>query len=290
MMDKQISGHTKLTGLFASPAAHSISPLIYNAAFAKLALDCVYLAFDVAKPELPQALQSMRTLDMPWANLSMPNKQIACAYMDELSPAAELIGAVNTIVQKSGKLIGHNTDGIGFMSSIADLKVQIIGKKMTILGGGGAATAIIVQAALDGVAEIAVYNRKDEFYPVIAENLARITQQVACNIQLHDLSDEAALARDLAESTLLANATKVGMQPFAEQCPLNNLSLLRPELMVADIIYNPRETKLLQAAKAAGCQTMNGLHMLLFQGVAAFKLGTGLDMPVAEIKPLVENA
>ena len=288
-MENKITGHTRLAALFATPIRHSVSPMIHNTAFQTLGIDAVYLAFEVGTEGLKQAIDSIKNLDMMGANLSMPNKILAVEYMDELSEAARLIGAVNTITNHQGKLTGHNTDGTGFMRSLQDIEVDLIGKKMTIIGAGGAATAIIVQAALDGVKEITVYNRKDDFYDKIKEKLAYISENTNCTINLHDLSDEAALAEDVAESALLLNATGVGMKPLEGQTPIQDFSIIRPDLAVCDVIYTPRETEFLKQARLRGAKTNNGLGMLLYQGAAAFEKWTGQEMPIAIVKPIIEN-
>lgn len=288
-MDNKITGHTRLTALFATPIRHSVSPMIHNTAFQVLNIDAVYLAFEVGTEGVEQAIASIRNLDMMGANLSMPNKILAVEFMDELSEAARLIGAVNTITNDNGKLTGHNTDGTGFMRSLQDIEVDIIGKKMTIIGAGGAATAIIVQAALDGVKEITVYNRKDEFYEKIKEKLAFISKNTDCLISLKDLADEQTLAKDVAESSLLLNATGVGMKPLENQTPIQDFSIIRPDLAVCDVIYTPKETEFLKQARLRGAKTNNGLGMLLYQGAAAFEKWTGQEMPIDIVKPIIEN-
>lgn len=288
-MKNVITGHTQLVGLFATPIRHSISPMIQNTAFQTLGIDAVYLAFEVGTEQLKSAIESMKNLDMLGANLSMPNKMLALEYMDELSEAARLIGAVNTITNEKGKLTGHNTDGIGFMRSLKDIQVDVINQKMTVIGAGGAATAIIVQAALDGVREITVYNRKDDFYEKIEEKLIYIAQNTQCRITLNDLADEEKLAQDVKESCLLLNATGVGMKPMETATPIQDFSIIRPDLAVCDVIYIPRETEFLKQARLRGAKTNNGLGMLLYQGAAAFEKWTGQEMPIEIIKPIIEN-
>ena len=163
-MSERITGHTELIGLMAYPIRHSSSPAMQNEAFAKLGYDYAYLAFEVGADEIEDAVKAIRTLKMRGSNVSMPNKTLVGQYLDELSPAAEMCGAVNTIVNDHGHLTGHITDGIGFMAALKDNNIDAIGKKMTIVGAGGAATAIEIQAALDGVGEIVIFNRKDEFW------------------------------------------------------------------------------------------------------------------------------
>ena len=288
-MKQMITGHTRLAALFAKPAKHSISPAMHNLSFEEQGIDAVYLAFDVEPDDLAASIQSIRQLDLLGVNLSMPHKMAAVALMDECSPAAELIGAINTIVNQEGRLIGHNTDGIGFMRALEDIQVSIIGDTMTVIGAGGAATAIISQAALDGVKTIHVFNRKDEFYPIIQEKLTQIAQKTACELTLTDLEDQMALKTAIDQSSLLVNATGVGMKPNDTVSPLKDKTLLRESLAVYDVIYNPRETQLLKDAKAVGAKTANGLSMLLYQGAAAFELWTGKAMPVEKVKALIES-
>ncbi|WP_291292868.1 shikimate dehydrogenase [Enterococcus sp.] len=288
-MNQMITGHTRLAGLIAKPAKHSISPAMHNLSFEDQQVDAVYLAFDVEPEDLAASIQSIRQLDWLGANISMPHKMAVVPLVDELSPAAELIGAVNTIVNQDGHLIGYNTDGIGFMRALADIDVSIIGGKMTVIGAGGAATAIISQAALDGVKTIHVFNRKDAFYPIIESKLQQIASATGCTITLEDLDEQQALRRAVEESQLLVNATGVGMKPNEDESPLKDSRLLRESLAVYDVIYNPRETRLLKEAKATGAKTANGLSMLLFQGAAAFELWTGKQMPIEKVKAMIEK-
>lgn len=281
-----ITGSTRLAALYATPARHSVSPLMHNTAFQALGIDAVYLAFEVGTKELPQAIQMIREFDMLGVNLSMPNKTAALALVDEVSPAGKLIGGINTIVNQQGHLVGHNTDGIGFMRSLQEADIQVP-RKMTILGGGAAATAIMVQAALDGVAEIAVFNRRSTSYSRIEAKLQEIAKETGKVLTLYDSADAVALENALKDSQLLVNGTNIGMAELANECPLDP-KLLHPALAVADIIYEPRETVLLKEAKKIGAKTTNGLGMLLYQGAAAFSLWTGQAMPVEKIKPLMK--
>ena len=160
-MAERITGHTELIGLMAYPIRHSSSPAMQNEAFAKLGYDYAYLAFEVDNDTLEDAIKGLRALKMRGSNVSMPNKTVVHKYLDELSPVAKMCGAVNTIVNDNGHLTGHITDGIGYMAALKDNNIDVIGKKMTIVGAGGAATAIEIQAALDGVAEMSIFNIKE---------------------------------------------------------------------------------------------------------------------------------
>ena len=283
-MEKRITGHTELIGLMAYPIRHSSSPAMHNAAFAKLGLDYAYLAFEVDNDSLEGAVQGIRSLKLVGSNVSMPNKTVVHKYLDKLSPAAEMCGAVNTIVNKDGVLTGHITDGTGYMMSLKDNGVDVIGKKMTIVGAGGAATAIEIQAALDGVAEISIFNRKDEFWANAEETVRKINEKTNCKAQLFDLADLDKLKEEIANSYIFTNATGMGMKPLEGKTYIPDKSFLRPDLIVSDVVYYPRETELLRMAKEVGCKTMNGLGMMLFQGAAAFKMWTGEDMPIEYMK------
>ena len=287
-MDSRISGHTGLLALIGSPVGHSGSPAMYNYSFERLGLDYVYVAFDIKVEEVADAIAAMRTFKMRGCNVTMPCKTEVVKYMDELSPAAQIIGAVNTIVNDNGKLIGHITDGIGYMQSLKDNDIDVIGKKMTIAGAGGAATAIEIQAALDGVKEMSIFNIKDKFWANAEETVKKIRENTDCIVNLYDLDDKDKLREEIADSYLFAQATGVGMKPLEGQTVVPDETYFRPDLIVTDTVYAPRETETLRLAKKAGCKTMNGLGMMLFQGDAAFHLWTGKHMPIDHMKEVLD--
>ena len=286
-MAERITGHTELIGLMAYPIRHSSSPAMHNEAFAYLGLDYAYLAFEVDNSTLEDAVKGLRALQLVGSNVSMPNKTVVHKYLDELSPAAELSGAVNTIVNDNGKLIGHITDGIGFMQSLKDNDIDVIGKKVTIAGAGGAATAIEIQAALDGVKELSIFNIKDKFWDNAVETVKKINERTSCHATLYDLNDLEVLKREIEDSYMFTNATGVGMKPLEGKAVIPDKSFLRPELIVTDTVYSPAETELLRMAKEVGCKRMNGFGMMLFQGAAAFELWTGKEMPIAHMKEVL---
>ena len=179
-MSKHITGHTGLLCLLGSPVAHSVSPEMHNEACDQLGLDYSYLAFDVPEDKMPQAVEGLRTMGARGWNITMPGKNIMCKLADKVSPASEISGACNTIVNDNGVLTAYTTDGVGFMRAVAENGVDIIGKKMTLLGAGGAATAILVQAALDGVAEINVFNVRDNFFGRAEEIVAKLNERTSC--------------------------------------------------------------------------------------------------------------
>lgn len=287
-MAERISGHTELIGLIATPIRHSKSPTMHNEAFAKLGLDYAYLAFEVGCDELEDAVKGFKALKVRGYNVSMPNKTVIGQYLDELSPAAELCGAVNTVVNDQGTLTGHITDGIGYMRALKDNQIDVIGKKMTIVGAGGAATAIEIQAALDGVKELSIFNRKDEFWDRAVNNVKNINEKTNCHATLYDLADTEALRREIADSYIFTNATGVGMKPLEGQMVIPDASYLRKDLIVTDVVYMPTQTEMLKVAKDLGCKTMNGLGMMLYQGAAAFELWTGKEMPIDHMKKILD--
>ena len=284
MKEPIITGHTTLTALLGSPVAHSISPLMHNEAFRLLGLDYAYLCFDVKPEQLKCVTDAFREMNVRGFNLTMPDKTKMFELADEVSPSAAMIGAVNTVVQENGKLYAYNTDGVGYMQAVKDAGFDIIGKNMVLLGCGGAATAIAVQAALDGVKKLTIVNRQGPSYPKAVQLADTIAKETDCQTDTCLLEDTSTLKKIIAEAHILTNATSVGMAPKEDVSPLSGEELLHPALIVSDIIYNPRTTLLMKQAEAMGCSTFNGLYMLLYQGAEAFRLWTGQTMPIPEIK------
>lgn len=287
-MEKRISGTTTMYGLIGSPVGHSGSPAMYNYSFQKLGIDSAYLAWDIKEHQVSDFMKAVKTLGIKGFNITMPCKTETAKYMDSLSPAAQIIGAVNTVVVEDGKMTGHITDGVGFILNLQDHGVSIKDKKIVIMGGGGAGTAIYVQAALDGAKEIAVFNRKSANYKkleIIAEKLSKMAPE--CRTTVCDIEEEALLYGAIKESDILINCTNVGMAPDIEGTLIHDMSVYHENLVVAEIIYNPKETRMMKDAKTAGVKKIiGGKGMLLWQGVEAFKLYTGQDMPVEEVKKL----
>ncbi len=284
----EISGKTGLTALIGSPVSHSISPGMYNLAFEALGIDCVYLCFDIGPAELGTVVEGLRAVGALGYNVTMPYKTEIMRYMDDLTDAARLAGSCNTVIAKDGILTGHTTDGIGFMRAAADCGCDLAGKKISVLGAGGAARSIIAQAALDGVSAIDIFRRRRA--PEFADTLAfaeRITDFTGCRISVFDFADREQMRHSFSDSALLVNATSVGMAPDEASCPVPDAACLNPDLFVFDIVYEPRETRLIAMAKAAGCRFSNGVGMILFQGAASFQCWTGREMPVALIRDRV---
>lgn len=284
-MESRVTGHTGLMALIGSPVGHSGSPAMYNYSFEKLGLDYVYVALDIKEHEVKDAIAAMRLFQMKGGNVTMPDKTEAAKCMDELSPAAQIIGAINTIVNDNGRLIGHITDGEGFVNNLKDHGIDVKGKKITVAGGGGAATAIQVQCALDGARELSIFNKKDAFFERTLETAEKIRKAVeGIVVNVYDLDDTEKMTEEIRSSDIFANATIVGMKPMDDQSVVKDVGAFHPGLVVADAVYNPEETLLLRQAKEKGCVCVPGKGMLLWQGVAAFKLFTGKDMPVEEVK------
>ncbi len=282
-MEKRIDGHTGLLALFGTPVGHSGSPAMYNFCFQHDGLNLAYMAFDVDIPDMEQTLSTVKLWNLRGGNFTMPCKNIAAELMDELSDASKIIGACNVFVNKDGKLYGDVTDGKGFIKNLSVNGIEIKGKKLVVLGAGGAATAIEVQAALDGAAEIAIFNRDDEFYARAegtVEKLKKETPNVKVSVTKLEESDK--LAEAVNNCDILINATSVGMKPMDGQS-LIDTSLLRKDLVVADTVYNPEKTQLILDAEEAGCAAaIGGKGMLLWQGALNYELFVGKEMPVEE--------
>ena len=281
-----ISGTTKLLCLIGSPVSHSMSPAMHNFSCDCLGLDYSYMAFDIKEHQVKEFLDSAKLLDIKGFNVTMPCKIEVAHQVDALSPAAEIMQAVNVVVNENGKFIGYNTDGIGFVNNLKDHGESVADKIVTLLGGGGAATAILTQLALDCAREIRVFNRKGKNFDKLTQIAVHIKKYAPeCIVEVYDLADEKALQYSVRESDILVNATNVGMKPNEEVSLITDLSVFHEKLVVAEIIYNPAETKLMKDAAAAGVKkVVAGKGMLLWQGVEAFRLFTGYEMPVEQVK------
>lgn len=272
----EISGKTRICGLIGDPVEHSMSPAMHNAAFRKLGLDYIYVAFRVKPPELEQAIAGMRALNIRGLNVTIPHKVNVIPFLDNIDPLAEKIGAVNTIVNDDGVLTGYNTDASGFLRAMRESGVEPAGKNVVVLGAGGASRAVSFILA-DSGAKLTILNRKLELD--WAEELAgRISQVFNIEVRAMELN-RTNLAAILSKTDILVNTTSVGMSPNIEQAPLDT-DLLHSGLAVYDIVYNPVETRLLQEAAAAGAKTIGGLNMLAWQGAIAFEKWTGREAPV----------
>jgi len=280
----KIDGYTRLAAVVANPIKHSISPFIHNSAFEATNTNGVYLAWEVDATELAETVANIRRYQMYGINLSMPYKEQVIPYLDQLSEEACLIGAVNTVVNREGTLIGYNTDGKGFFKSLPSFKISR--KRVVLLGAGGAAKAILAQAILDGVSQISVFVRSSSMEKT-RPYLEKIQNATGFRVDLFALEDIQELQDSITQADLLVNATSVGMDGSSQPIPT---SIVLPEkLMVADVIYQPFETPFLKWARNQGNHAVNGLGMLLYQAAEAFELWTGKEMPTDQIWELLKQ-
>jgi shikimate dehydrogenase len=278
-----INGKTRVCAVIGDPVEHSLSPVMHNAAFQKLGLNLVYVAFKVTRNGLKDAISGARSLGLRGLNVTMPHKKAVIGYLDETDSTAEAIGAVNTILNNQGKLVGYNTDGKGALIALQENGVYSDEKKMLLLGAGGAAKAIAFQAAQE-VKELVIVNRTSDKAEQLAELLCK---KFGKKVKGRKLSTEV-LKEELKTTDILVNATSVGMHPDVNVSPVP-LDLLRRDLCVMDIIYNPFETKLVKDAKAVGAKVVLGLEMLLYQGAVSFEIWTNCPAPVDVMKKAALN-
>lgn len=279
-LNLNIDASTKLLGVIGSPIAQSISPRMHNLAFSYLGLNYVYLAFDVDNNNLEDAINALRTLDVKGFNVTMPNKKKVIPLLDEISIEAQMIGSVNTVLNDNGKLIGYNTDGKGYVRSLREEGIDINGSKIVIVGAGGATSSVAIQLALDGAKEIYIMNRT-------YESALQITEKIQANIptckSIALELDESKLHEVLYDKDILINSTSIGMSPREDECIISSPEILYTNLIVSDLIYKPRKTKLLSYGEEKGCKIINGIGMVICQGAEAFKIWTGQEMPVKYI-------
>lgn len=288
-----VTGHTELVGLMAYPIRHTQSPTTHNLAYDKNGDDVIQLAFEVDNDSLKDAVQSIRALKMLGSNISMPNKTVVHQYLDEVDDAAKLCGAINTVVNTrdengnvTGYLKGYNTDGKGYWKGLEEeAGISPKGKKMVLIGTGGAATAIAVQGAVDGLAELEMFNIPDKFYARGEEICEIINNNTGCKASMHSLEDKDLLKEKMLAADIFCDATGVGMHPLEDLSNIPDGSFFKPDLIVTDTVYAPRETVMMKQARDAGVkQVYNGLSMMLFQALIAIELYTGKSTDVAYMK------
>ena len=276
MKDINISGKTTVCGIIGDPIEHTMSPAMHNAMYKAMGLDFVYVSFPVASAELGQAIAGMKALNIRGLNVTIPHKVAVIPFLDRLDVLADRIGAVNTIVNDKGALTGFNTDAMGFLKALVERDIEPTGKKVLLLGAGGAARAIGFILAEER-AHLTILNRKQELS--WAKDLADcLSQNYAVKVSAGELNRKN-LREAIASADILVNATSVGMSPNVSQSPVP-ADLLCSNLVVFDIVYNPYQTQLLREAKEAGAQTISGLEMLVWQGALAFEKFTGKQAPV----------
>jgi len=285
-MSQKITGRTTTYALLGNPVSHSKSPEMYNYTFGKTDEDSVYVALQANEEDMEAAFDAIRRLGIKGGNLTMPVKTVGAELADELTESARLIGAVNTFKNENGKITGHNTDGKGFIENLKANGYDTKNKKIVLIGVGAAATAIAVQAMLEGAKEVSLFNIKDKFY----ENGEQLRKRLAPEfpeqiITMNDLNNTDVVAEKIKEADFLFNATKVGMEPNTDRSVITDPSLFHENLVVADTVYDPLETKLIKDAKNANVKaTFVGIGMLLYQGVAGYEFLTGKQMPVEDVK------
>ena len=285
--ESTISGKTKIVGVIGWPVSHSISPQMHNAAFREMGLDWCYipLPVDIAKPDtIGDAVRGLPALGLAGANVTVPHKQAVMSHLDWLTPAAEAIGAVNTIrVEADGRLSGDNTDARGFIADLREHGVTLEGTRAVVLGAGGSARAVVFGLAEAGCLSIAILNRTEQKAHDLAMDIRSFFP--ACRLSGHAPEHLALMA---SEADLIVNCTSLGMTPQVDTTPWDDAVAFRTDQVVYDLVYNPPQTRLLQKAAADGAQGINGLGMLIWQGAIAFERWTGQLPPVDVMRSAVE--
>jgi shikimate dehydrogenase len=273
-----LKGTTKVLGVFGYPIEHSLSPIIHNAALTSLGLDFCYVPFKVHPDRLALAVEGIRALGIVGVNVTIPHKVSIMEYLDEISPEAEALGAVNTIVNDHGKLKGYNTDGQGFLRSLReDAGVEPKGKAVFLIGAGGAAKSIAVRLGLEGARSITIANRTFDKAKALAD---LVNGTLGGKLASPETLDGSQFHAPLYGADIIINSTPVGMYPHQDDPPILDSDLIREGVLVCDLIYNPIETTLLKSARMRGARTLNGVGMLVHQGAIAFNMWTGAQAPV----------
>ncbi len=272
--DWEITGRARVCGVIGDPVEHSVSPAMQNAAFRALKLDFAYVPFSVKKEGLARAIDGVRTLNIRGLNVTIPHKVDIIPLLDEIDSQAHQIGAVNTIVNDSGRLKGYNTDAEGFVCALLRQGIEPEGKTVVVLGAGGASRAICFALAAEG-ANLIILNRTPERAAAAAGEISGASGQ---RVEVMGLEPRN-LSEALEKGQIVVNATSVGMLPHTS-ATLIPAALIRPHHVVVDIVYNPLKTKLLAEAGKAGARTLGGLEMLVWQGALAFEKWTGAEAPV----------
>jgi shikimate dehydrogenase len=273
----------ELVGAFGDPIDENPTGLMQEAAFAAAGLNWRYLLLRVGADELAAAVAGLRAMGFRGMNLTIPHKVAVIRHLDEIAPSAATIGAVNTIRREGNRLIGENTDGKGFVRSLADVGVDLKGARLVILGAGGAARAMAVESALAGASQITIVNRSPARGCEVAQLLTeRLRTQAS-------FSPWEGLYRFPEDADIVVNATSVGLFPDVAAMPSVDMTSLRPAMLVCDVIPNPPRTHFLRTAAERGARTLDGLGMLVYQGAIAFKLWTGIEPDVAVMRAALER-
>ena len=284
MGESSPSYKAELVGVFGHPVAENPTIVMQEAGFAARSLHWRYLTIEVRPEQLADAMRGLRAMNFAGINLTIPHKVAVIQHLDGLSPEAELIGAVNTVVREGHQLIGHNTDGQGFLRSVReDAGVDPQGKRVVFLGAGGAARAMSVELALAGAAHVTVVNRTANR----GRELVRLLNE-RTPAQAEFVPWQGAYIVP-AETDILVNATPIGLFPAVEALPAVHMASIRPDLLVCDVIPNPPRTAFLRAAEQRGARTLDGLGMLVYQGAIAFQMWTGVEAPVEVMRRALEE-
>ena len=288
MNTNSISGKTNMVGVIGWPVSHSVSPAMHNAAFADLGLDWCYIPLPVSTEpaeRVGEAVRGLRALGLRGANVTVPHKQAVMPHLDWLTPAAQAIGAVNTIrVEADGKLSGDNTDARGFVADLREHGVDPAGQRALVLGAGGSARAIVFGLAEAGCISITILNRTVEKAHDLATDIRAVFP--FCRLSGHAMPDDIGVLAQ--EAQIIVNCTSLGMTPNVAGLPWDEKVAFRPGQVVYDLVYNPPQTRLLQKAAADGAQAIGGLGMLIWQGAIAFERWTGQLPPVATMRAAAE--
>ena len=268
-----ISGKTAVYGIFGHPVEHTFSPGMHNAAFRKIGMNACYVPFAVAPEDLEKAVRAIIPLGLRGLNVTVPHKEKVVPLLDALTEDAEAIGAVNTIEIRDGRLIGHNTDGRGFIKSLVDdASVRPRGRTFALVGAGGAARAVACSLVLAGARMVFLHDVNGKKAAALARDLSKTVGPKARALGAEDFAEQA------PHVDCLINATPLGLRP-EDPLPIPRRMITKGQL-VCDLVYNPQNTKLLQAARSRGARTLGGIGMLLYQGVIAFEVWTGRRAPV----------
>ena len=282
---ESISGATTVTGVVAWPVRHSLSPSMHNAAFAALGLNWAYVPFPVPPEQLGTAVAAFSAMGIRGVNVTIPHKSAVAGFLDALDPAAEILGAVNTIDVCEGRLTGYNTDGPGFVASMHEVGWSAVGRAVAIIGAGGSSRAVAHALLMAGASRLAVVNRTPEKAEAMVQMLTEIAVPEHGSVDIVGSGLDAPSARDLVtEADIIVDCASVVMYPQVDVPPVVSPEWLHDGQLVADLTYNPRLTVLLQAAQTRGCATLEGTGMLVHQGAIAFEIWTGRKAPVETMR------
>jgi len=286
-MKKTINGKTKIIGVIGKNIENSLSPLIHNQIILKCSFNFCYLPFQIAETNLGKAIQGIKALNIRGVNITLPYKERVIDFLDEPEESARRIGAVNTIVNNKGILAGYNTDVIGFKKSLQEEgKFTTKGKKAVILGAGGAARAVVYSILEEGIKEVCIFNRTLEKAKKIKQDFSSFFPE--SNIYVFPLTEEN-IKDKIEKAHLLVNTTSIGMPPQIDKTPLLDEKLFHPDLLVYDLIYHPAKTLFLRQAERAGAKIINGLPMLIYQGIESFYLWTGFKPEGEEVLEMIKQ-